>query len=79
MQTTIESDSGWFRAVLEDTEDGVTVAIWSHLAGGSIWKPVHRETLDVPFHVACEEVIRLVNTLRREVVMPSGKRILAGR
>ena len=65
MQTTIESDSGWFRAVLEDTEDGVTIAIWSHLAGGSVWKPVHRETLDVPFHLACEEIIELNAEIKR--------------
>jgi hypothetical protein len=62
---TINSGNGWFRAVLDETEDGIAIAIWAKTARGAdaLWKPVHRSTLDVVFHVACTRVLDLLNQL----------------
>lgn len=65
----IISDDGWYMAVLDEVEAGITVAVWQKMVRGeeSLWKPVGRETIDVPLHVARDRVFDLVNGLYRKV------------
>ena len=60
----IDSDNGWFRAQLDDAPDGITVTIWERRPGG-IWARIHRDTLDAPWHLACDGVHGVVNALSR--------------
>lgn len=78
---TIESDNGWFRAVLDDDEDGVSVAIWRKKLGEALlWKPIGRDVIDCPFHVACDRVTEQLNKLVPHAeawpVPPSGRVVI---
>jgi hypothetical protein len=65
---TILSDSGQFRADVEDTDAGVTIAFWHRMQGDKpIWKLTCRQTVDIAFHVACDSAHDTVN----ELVVPS--------
>ena len=76
----ILSDNGQFRADLTETADGFRVAFSKKMAfaDGEIWKRMHCETIDVVFHVACDLVHDVVNTLKREpavTMTPTQKRL----
>lgn len=58
----IESRSGKFRANLADGPDGVAVLIFQ-LRRGGVFKRTHCDCLDVPFHVACDRISKLVEQL----------------
>jgi hypothetical protein len=65
---TILSDSGQFKADLDDVEDGVTIAFWQQMQGDEpTWKLICRQTVDIAFHVACDFAHDTVN----ELVVPS--------
>jgi hypothetical protein len=65
---TILSDKGQFKAVLDDTEDGIAIVFWRHMTGDAEhWKLISRQTVDIAFHVACDLTHDTVN----ELVEPS--------
>lgn len=74
--TQIESENGWFRAVLTDSPEGVVVAVSGRRPGG-VWVVLVTQTLDYPMHVVCDAIGLHINSLRREVILPSGRIVFA--
>ena len=73
----IMSDNGRFKAFLDEADDGVSIAIWHDRRGGGWW-PLHRDTIDVPIHVACDRITELVNKLQPEIsAWPTRSRVLS--
>jgi hypothetical protein len=65
---TILSDNGRFKSELDDTEDGIAIGFWHRMTGDEpLWKLICRQTVDIPFHVACDFAHDTVN----ELVEPS--------
>jgi hypothetical protein len=66
-EMTIDSTvTNWYRAVVGEQSDGqITVAIFQRLPGDGItaWKLLQRETLDVPRHLALDQVHSMINKL----------------
>ena len=63
---TIDSDNGWFRAQLDDAPGGIVVTLFERKRGG-IWKRIHHDKLDAPWHLACDGIHDVVNRLVRSV------------
>jgi hypothetical protein len=78
MITSIISDNGWFKAKLEDTDDGVLVTFMGRRRcdGAELWRQISLTTLDVVFHVAADAVFVLLNTMTPEFdsTTPADKR-----
>lgn len=53
-------------ARLDETPDGIAVTIIKRsakLCGGEVQSVVSRDTLECPFHVACDRILDLLNQL----------------
>jgi hypothetical protein len=66
----IESRDGRFRATACDTAEGVRFRLLRYAGptdgpGGNqiVWRVIESGTIDVPFHVACDQIERLVFAL----------------
>jgi hypothetical protein len=65
---TILSDTGRFKTVLEEGDDGVIFTFWHRMTGDKpVWTMMCRQTVDIAFHVACDFAHDTVN----ELVEPS--------
>ena len=74
---TIESTSGRFRACLDETDDGIAVALWRRDTNGP-WRPLHRDMIEAPLHVVSDKIAAIINQLQPEVsAWPTRTRVLS--
>lgn len=75
----IDSSNGWFRATLDEEDDGISVVFWRNRSrSNQHWQPLYSTVLDVPWHVARDRVHDLVNELTPDAkAWPERLRVLS--
>jgi hypothetical protein len=73
---TIPSQSGWYYATVTDNGDAMAVEIWQNLPadGSGVAKRIHQDSLDCPFHLACEKIAEVLNQLPQPATFACGAR-----
>lgn len=61
MQTVIQSLDNKWRAHLTDTPEGVSVDLYRLIPANEVWTLTQRGLIDMPFHVVCDHVYKVVN------------------
>jgi hypothetical protein len=75
----IESSNRWFRATLDEVDEGIAVVLWRKMTrDGAMCAPLYRTVLEVPFHIACDRVHEVINELTPEAeAWPTRFRVLS--